>query len=461
MQPHRHRFRDEVRKSALLAAPLAAGHLSHGLVGFVDTVVAGHHGTETLAAVAVGAALFWLPMMVPMGTLMALPPAVSQLDGGARRGEIGALFRQALWLALVLGVLLFALLSVLPAVLRPMGMDADIIPGATDFLHAIRWGIPAFTLYLCMRYLSDGLHWTMPTMLIGFGGLLLLAPLGWALTNGIGPLPELGAAGLGWASAAMFWAQALAFALYLWRSPRFADLGLFNRFDRPRLPVLRDLVGTGLPIGVTVAMEGSLFIVTALLIGRLGELPVAAHQIAINVASLCFMIPFGVAEATTVRVGHALGRGDRAGLRRAYFAGLVLVLGTQLLSASVMLLGNHAIVGLYTADAAVAVLAASLLLYAALFQFPDGVQVLSAGALRGLRDTRVPMLLAAFAYWGIGMPVGAGLGLWLGWGPRGMWLGLTAGLAVAAVLLARRFLRSSARLAMPADAPQVTVTEGA
>ena len=456
----------ELRRTATLALPLAAGHLSHGLVGFVDTVVAGRHGTQTLAAVAVGAALFWLPMMVPMGTLMALPPSVSQLDGAGRRGEIGALFRQALWLAALLGVALFGLLSALPLVLAPMGMDPDIIPGATAFLHAIRWGIPAFTLYLCMRYLSDGLHWSMPTMVIGFGGLLLLAPLGWALTNGVGGLPELGAAGLGWASAAMFWAQAVAFALYLRRAPRFADLRLFARLDAPRWPVLRELAGTGLPIGVTVAMEGSLFIVTALLIGRLGELPVAAHQIAINVASLCFMIPFGVAEATTVRVGHALGRGDRAGVRRAYFAGIALVLGTQALSATVLLSANHAIVGLFTADAAVAALAASLLLYAALFQFPDGVQVLSAGALRGLRDTRVPMLLAAFAYWGIGMPVGAILGLGLGgfttaWGPRGMWIGLTAGLAVAAVLLARRFLRSSARIAMPtaAAAPSVTVTE--
>ena len=144
-----------------------------------------------------------------------------------------------------------------------------------------------------------------------------------------------------------------------------------------------------------------------------------------------------------MRVGHALGRGDRVGIRRAYFAGLALVLGTQALSALIMLFGNHAIVGLYTADAVVGALAASLLLYAALFQFPDGVQVLSAGALRGLNDTRVPMWLAALAYWGIGMPVGAGLGLALGWGPQGMWLGLTAGLSVAAFLLCRRFLRSS------------------
>ena len=458
------RFADEVRRSARLAAPLAAGHLSHGLVGFVDAVVAGHHGTTTLAAVAVGTALFWLPMMVPMGTLMALPPSVSQLDGAGRRDEIAPLWRQSLWLAIGLGALLFALITVLPWMLGPMGIAADIVPGASDFLQAIRWGIPALTLYLCMRYLSDGLHWSLPTMLIGFGGLLLLAPAGYVLANGMYGVPEMGAAGLGWASAAMFWAQLFAFVAYLWWSPRFADLRLFARIERPQWPTIRGLLGRGLPIGVTITMEGSLFIVTALLIGRLGEVPVAAHQIAINVASLCFMIPFGVAEATTVRVGHALGRGDRDGIRRAYFAGLVLVLGTQALSALVMLFGNHAIVGLYTGDVVVGTLAASLLLYAALFQFPDGVQVLSSGALRGLNDTRVPMWMAALAYWGIGMPVGAGLGLWLGWGPRGMWLGLTAGLLVAAVLLCRRFLRSSARLPMPASSsapPSVTVTDAA
>ncbi len=460
------RFADEVRHSARLAAPLAAGHLSHGLVGFVDTVVAGRHGTTTLAAVAVGTALFWLPMMLPMGTLMALPPSVSQLDGARRRDQIGPLWRQSLWLAVGLGVLLFALITVLPWMLAPMGIAPDIIPGATDFLHAIRWGIPAFTLYLCMRYLSDGLHWSLPTMLIGFGGLLLLAPAGYVLTNGLFGLPAMGAAGLGWASAAMFWAQLLAFALYLRLAPRFADLRLYAQWERPQWATIRGLLGRGLPIGVTITMEGSLFIVTTLLIGRLGDVSVAAHQVAINVATLCFMIPFGVAEATTVRVGHALGRGDRDGIRRAYFAGLALVLGTQALSALIMLFGNHAIVAMYTGDAVVGALAASLLLYAALFQFPDGVQVLSAGALRGLNDTRVPMWLAALAYWGIGMPVGAGLGLALGWGPKGMWLGLTAGLSVAAFLLCRRFLRSSRSVpivqAAPAEAgPSVTVTDAA
>ncbi|WP_345293819.1 MATE family efflux transporter [Luteimonas vadosa] len=437
-------FRREVRTTAVLAAPLVLGHLSTGLIGFVDSVIAGHHGTTTLAAVAVGTALFWLPMMIPMGTLMALPPSVSQLDGAGRRAEIGAVFRQSLWLAAGLGVLLFAFLTLAVHALAPMGIAPEIRPGATAFLHGIRWGVPALTLYYAMRYLSDGLHWTLPTMVLGFGGLLLLVPLGYVLAFGAFGLPELGAGGLGYASAIMIWCQAIAFFVYLRRAPRFADLALFARFDPPSWTTIAGLLRTGLPIGVTVMMEGSLFIVTALLIGRLGEIPAAAHQIAINVASLCFMIPFGVAEATTVRVGHAVGsaRGS-VGVRRAAFAGLVLVLATQALSGLVLLLGHEAIVGIYTRDLAVSGLAAVLLLYAAAFQFPDGIQVLSAGALRGLKDTRVPMFLAAFAYWGVGMPLGAGLGLGLGWGTRGMWIGLIAGLGVAALLMGARFLRSS------------------
>jgi MATE family multidrug resistance protein len=440
----RPRFAREVRASAILAAPLVLGHLATGLIGFVDAVIAGHHGTDTLASVSVGTALFWLPVMIPMGTLMAFPASVSQLDGGGRRHEIGALFRQALWLSAGLGLLLFAFMTLATLALEPMGIAAEIRPGAEAFLDGIRWGVPALTLYLCMRYLCDGLHWTLPTMLFGFGGLLLLVPSGYVLTYGAFGVPSLGAGGLGLASAAMMWAQAIGFAVYLWRSRRFAGLRLFERFDAPHWPAIRGLLATGLPIGVTVAMEGGLFIGTALLIGRLGEVPAAAHQIAINVAALCFMIPMGLAEATTVRVGHALGRADLAGVRRAAFAGLVIVLGTQLVSGLTLLLGNEVIVGFYTADATVAALAASLLLYAAAFQFPDGIQVLSAGALRGLKDTRVPMLLAFLAYWGIGMTLGAGLGLGLGWGPRGMWLGLIAGLTVAALLLGLRFLRTSA-----------------
>src|SRR3546814_767805 len=401
--------RGEVRTTAVLAAPLVAGPVATGMIGFVDAVLACHPGTTTLASVSVGTALFWLAMMVPMGTLMSLPPSVSQLDDANRRDdigplfrpslwlavargvglfallpmpvdEIGPLFRQSLWLAVALGVVLFALLSLAVHALGPMGIAPEIRPGAAEFLRGIRWGVPALTLYYCMRYLSDGPHWTLPTMVLGFGGLLLLVPLGWVLTFGLFGLPELGAGGLGIASAIMLWVQVLAFTAYLARSKRFAPLELFVHFDRPHWATIRGLLATGLPIGVTVLMEGGLFIVTALLIGRLGEVPAAAHQIAINVASLCFMVPFGLAEATTVRVGNAVGRGRGShGVRQAAFAGGVLVLATQLVGGSILLLGHDQFVALYTLDAVLAALASSLLLYAAAFLFPDGIHVLSAG----------------------------------------------------------------------------------
>ncbi|MDO5504867.1 MAG: MATE family efflux transporter [Pseudoxanthomonas suwonensis] len=441
----RPRLRSDVRATAMLAAPLVLGHLATGLIGFVDSVIAGRHGTSTLAAVAVGTALFWLPMMLPMGTLMALPAAVSRLHGSDRPADIGPLFRQGLWLALALGLAMFCLISFAPRVLGPMGIDPDILPGATAFLHGIRWGVPALTLYLCMRYLSDGLHWTLPTMVLGFGGLLVLVPAGIVLAFGKLGFPEMGAGGLGIASSLMLWCQALAFLLYLLTSRRFADLSLFERFEAPDWQRIRPLLATGLPIGVMVTMESGLFVATALLIGRIGETPVAAHQVAINVASLAFMIPFGIAEATTVRVGHALGRGSRSAIRRAALAGLTLLLLTQSVSALLLLAGNQVLAGLYTRDAAVAALAAGLLVYAAAFQIPDGIQAVAAGALRGLGDTRVPMLLTALAYWGIGFGVGSGLGLGLGWGPTGMWIGLIAGLSAAAVLLTTRLARSIAR----------------
>ena len=199
-------LRHDLRVTARLAAPLALGHLATGSIGFVDAVLAGHHGTTTLAAVSVGTALFWLPMMIPMGTLMALPAAVSRLDGSGRQHEIGPLFRQSLWLAAALGLLLFGFMTLSVHALAPLGIADDIRPGATDFLLGIRWGVPALTVYYALRYLSDGMHWTWPTMVFGFGGLLLLAPLGYVFAFGGFGIPERGAGGLGIASAIMLWA---------------------------------------------------------------------------------------------------------------------------------------------------------------------------------------------------------------------------------------------------------------
>ena len=448
---HRAYFQ-EVSTTARLVLPLLVGHVSVGLIALVDNVIAGHHATVTLAAVTLGTAILWLPMLVPIGTLIALTAQVAKLSGARREAEIGAVFRQALWLALGMGGLMFLFLSLAPHWLEPAGIAAEVVPQTQAFLSAVRWGSPALSVFFCMRYLSEGMRWMRPTMVFGFGGLCVLAPLGYGLTHGKWGFPELGAQGLGIASATMMWLQAILFALYLWRTPRFAHLQLFERFEWPDLAQLRALLSVGLPIGVAILMQGGLFIATSLLIGQLGAIPLAAHQIAVNVAQVCFMVPVAVAEATTVRVGHALGRGDRTGVRRATLAGYGIVCVTQLVSASLLLFAQVEIAQLYTRDAAVIALASSLLLYAALLQLPDGLQMLASGALRGLQDTRVPMMIAVFAYWGIGMPLGAWLGLGLGWGPQGMWVGLITALSIAMVLMGWRF-HSSPR--MPVGAAPV------
>jgi MATE family multidrug resistance protein len=440
-RPPATRLLREMRASLALALPLALGQLAAMLMSVVDSLLAGRHGLHTLAAVTVGSSIWTVALLVCVGLMLAVPPSVAQLNGAGRRDAIAPLWRQAVWIALATGLVLTVLMLWSPWLLHAIGVVPEVRAQATGFLRAIAFGAPALALYFSFRYLAEGLAWTPPSMLFGLAGLALLVPLGYALMFGAGPLPELGATGLGIATAIVLWLQAVGFAAYLRWSPRFADLGLFARWDWPDWPRIRELLALGLPMGVSIFMEGTLFVATALLIGRIGAVDIAAHQIALNVASVCFMLPLGIAMATTVRVGHAAGADDLPAARRAVAAGFALGTLTQALAAAVLVFGGAWIAGLYTTDAAVAALAVTLMGYAALFQFPDGLQVLSAGGLRGLKDTRVPMLITVFAYWGVGLPLGAWFGLGLDRGAPGLWIGLILGLAVAAGLLSWRLHR--------------------
>jgi MATE family multidrug resistance protein len=297
-------------------------------------------------------------------------------------------------------------------------------------------------------------------MLFGLFGLAVLVPLDWILIYGRLGLPALGARGSGIANALALWLQLLAFAAYLRFGRRFRHLDLFARMERPDWRAIGQLLWIGVPMAVTLLMEAGLFVISALLISRLGTVVIDGHQIAINVASVTFMVPLGLALAVTVRVGHAAGRGDATAVRYAGFTGIALTLATQAVSATLMLAIPHAIAHVYSGDPRVIALAAQLLVLAGIFQFSDGIQVVSNGALRGLKDTRVPMLITVFAYWVVGMPIGAWLAFGAGYGVRGMWVGLIAGLTAAALLLFARWamqtrgdgwrrLSAAARIAEP------------
>jgi MATE family multidrug resistance protein len=435
------RLRREFHDTARLAAPLVLGQLSAIGMNFVDTALAGHFSAATLAAVAVGTNVWSLAIVAAIGVMLALPPTVAQLVGAGERERIGTLFRQALWLAAALGVVLFVGARHAGLLLEAIGIEASIIADTQKFLHAISWGAPALTAYFALRGFSEGLGLTRPTMYFGFLGLVALAPIGYLMMYGGLGLPARGAQGSGMATATVLWLQLFAFATYIARRSHYRKFAPFAHFEWPKPDAIFDLLRVSVPMSVSLFMEASLFITAGLLIGSLGANIVAGHQIAINFASFTFMLPLGVAMATTVRVGRAVGAGDHEAVRYAGFVGIASVLVTQTLSSAIMALFPRAIAGLYTGESGVAAFAAQLLLLAAAFQFSDGIQVAANGALRGLKDTTVPMAVTALAYWGIGMPIGWWLTFPAGWGASGMWVGMIAGLTAAAILLTLRFAR--------------------
>lgn len=457
LRPERARLLHEMRATVRLALPLICAQLAAIGSNVIDAVLAGHVSAHVLGAVAVGASIWSLAIVSGIGMMMAVPPSVAQLDGAGRRPEVGAVFRQALWLALGMGVVLWFAVRHAAPLIDLIGVTPSLRDDVQRFLLAISWGAPALTCYFALRGLSEGLSLTRPSMYFSLGGLVLLVPLGYVLMFGKLGISPQGAHGCGVATAIVLWLEMLAFGIYVICRRNYRGLGLFDHFEWPSPRRIGALMHIGLPMAVTLLAEAGLFVATALIIATLGEDVIASHQVAINIASLFFMVPLGLAMAITVRVGNAVGRGDERGVRYAGLCGIGLTLATQLLSAGLMLGLPHYIAALYTHDPKVIVLAAQLIMLAGLFQFSDGIQVAANGALRGLKDTRVPMAITLFAYWVIGMPVGWWLAFHRGMGARGMWIGLIAGLSVAAVMLFTRFWRSAWkqrwRRHMPMTAP--------
>jgi MATE family multidrug resistance protein len=431
-----------------LATPIIIAQLANTAMGFVDTVMAGRVSPQDLAAVALGNSI-WVPVFLLMtGILLATTPKVAQRFGAGAHTEIGPLVRQALWLALAVGIAAALILWNAEIILSQMNVDPALIKPAMGYLRAVACGFPAVALYHVLRCFSDGLGHTRPSMVIGLCGLALNIPLNYIFIYGKLGLPAMGGVGCGWATGLVMTFMFLSMLWWVKWAPFYQPSKIFSHFEWPQWPVHKRLLSVGLPIGISVFAESSIFAVIALLIGGLGATVVAGHQIALNFSSMVFMIPYSLGMAATVRVGQALGRGEPREARFAAGVSMAAALGYACLSASLMLLLREEIAQIYTPDRAVIAVATTLLVYSALFQFSDAIQVTAAGALRGYQDTRVTMILTLFAYWGIGLPVGYALGLtdWFGEpsGPSGLWQGLVVGLTCAGGMLAVR-LAGSAR----------------
>ncbi len=435
------RFRREAAALARLTWPMVITNLSYLGMRFTDTVFAGRLSPADLAGVSVGGDL-WTPVILfIMGILLAVSPTVSHAYGANRTAAIGSTVRQALWLALFASVPGWALLAHGDILLARIGVEPAVIPVAAGYLDAIGWGLPAIAMFYVLRFTSEAVSHTRPLLLVASIGLAVNAFADWVLMYGKFGFPALGAIGTGYASAIVQWAMFLVLLWYMHGAPRFRAFRMFERFEWPRWQPMRELIALGFPIAVAIFMEGSLFSAVGLLMATLGTTVVAGHQIAVNWASLMFMVPLGIAGGITVRIGQALGRNDPAQARYSGITGIFVCVGFMTLSALVMILFRDHIVALYTRNPEVTAMALSLLWVAAAFQLFDGLQVGAAGVLRGYKDTRVPMLMTLFAYWGLGFPVAWWLGVRQGYGPQMIWAGLIVGLLVAGILMTHRFVR--------------------
>ena len=445
---HKKNHPTEILRTLQLAMPVVVGMVASFSMNFVDTVMAGRLPDKeiALAGIATGGAIWSAVLMFALGVLMALQPVVAQLDGAGNRSEGGAAVRQGLWIALAAAIPFVLILLSGGTTLQWMLIDPEIVPTSVEYMDALAYGAPAICLLLLLRFFSEGSGYTKPTMYMGLMGVMLNVPLNYVLMFGKLGMPALGAKGCGYATSVVIWSQlAMMFCYVRWHG-HFRDYELFKRWDWPQWATISKLLKIGLPIGTAIFVEGSLFIGAALLIARLGALPASAHLIAINYSALMFMIPLGLASAVTTRVGNALGRGEPQAARYAGMIGLLLVLFTQTLSAATMFLIPEFIVRIYTSDPAITSIAVGLLFYSAIFQYSDGIQICAAGALRGLKDTLVPMFINIFSFLLIGLSVGYYLTFNKEMGPAGMWIGMITGLSFGAFLLLGRFLIKSRNL---------------
>jgi len=408
----------------------------------VDVILAGHLDPLVLSAVSLGASLWAFAYLGAVGLALALPPLIAHLDGAGRRGAVGALFRQAVYLAVVVGFVLAAAIRCGgPMLIGALGYDPGLVASIDGFLRAISFGAPALTLFMACRGLSDGLRMPRPGMAVSLFGLAVLAPLAYALMYGRFGAPALGAAGSGLATALTLWLELAAFALWLRFSGHYRGIG--RGCLAPDPAVLAELLRLGAPMACGVLLEASLFSASALAIGAFGVTASSSHQVALTATSLSFMVPLGLSTAITIRVGNAAGAGDMPGVRRAGLTGMGMALAFETVTCALFLLLPALIAGVFTDAAAVAAGAVKLLRLAGLFQFSDGLQVSAAGALRGVKDVFVPLAITVLAYWGVGMVSGLYLAFTRGWQAEGMWTGLIAGLSTAALLLTWRFLSLS------------------
>ncbi|HEY0514324.1 MAG TPA: MATE family efflux transporter [Thermoanaerobaculia bacterium] len=447
-------FRTEFAAAARLAAPVAASQLGITLMGSVDTMMLGHLSALALAAGALGNIITYCGLMLGFGILSALDPLVSQAHGAGDAAAIGGHLQRGLVMAVALTVPYILCFLDIEPLLRLSGQPAGVSHDTADYARGILWGVLPYFLFIALRQTLQAMSEVRPAMVAILLGNLVNGACNWILIFGHLGAPALGVRGSALSTSIARWTMFL-YLLIASRRRLAPFWGGWRDFTaeaaklRGHLLMLR----IGVPIGLHNTVELAIFGAAAVLIGSIGVTELAGHQVALNLASLSFMVPLGIAGAASTRVGNAIGRGDMPGARRAAAASLLLGVGTMSGFAVLFATLPGPLGYLYTPDRGVIAVVAVLLPIAAVFQVFDGLQVVGAGVLRGSADTVFPAASALFGYWALGLPVGWFLAFRRGMGPSGLWWGFVVGLMAVALLLLLRIAVRFRRGLVPAVQP--------
>ncbi|WP_266364764.1 MATE family efflux transporter [Tellurirhabdus rosea] len=441
-------YKPELSDTLRLSIPIVIAQLGVVLMGVMDNLFVGRLlGAAPLGAAGLAVSLTFLVSSIGVGGLSVVAALVSQARGRSDEAGINRLFRGGLKVALLLSVVLGLAGVSLAFSFAVFQQTPQVTDMARQFMLILSVSnIPLF-LFVAARQLCDGLALPRVAMMITLSALLVNGLFNYLLILGIGPFPEMGLNGSAAATLISRLYMAAAIGLYIYRNQTFRPYLKSEYGTQPTGAEVRQILRLGLPGGLIFFFEVATFSLAQVMVGWLGEVPLAAHQIALNMASTTYMMATGISSAAAIRVGNAIGRGSQEHVRRAGVAAFVLSGLFMGLCTTLFLTANEQLVSLYIRDnAPVATLAASLLIMAGIFQLSDGIQVVGVGVLRGLSDVNVPTVITLFAYWVMGLPVSYVMCFKVGLGAAGIWVGLLAGLSVAAVLLTVRFFRLVKRL---------------
>ena len=441
----RNAWRVEFGATLSLAWPLILSNLTMAAIQATDVVLMGWLGARPLAAAALGLNLTFAFSLICLGLVTASSPMMATAIGHKTQSvhEVRRTFRQSLWLVATVTIPVWLVLWNSEPIIRALGQEPALARDAQLFLHGYMWSMLPFLLFQAMRNFVAALQRPGWVLAISLGAILLNALLSYGLIFGKFGLPAWGIFGGGLGSSIVWAIQLLLLVIVLVTDRQFRRFHLFGRFWRPDWPRYRKLWRLGLPIGLAMGFEGGVFSAAAYLMGLIDAESVAAHAVALQIAALSFMVPWGLSQAATVRVGRQLGEGNRAGISRAGWTAWGLGVGFMALMAVVIWSIPRELMTIFLDDtpenARVIGLGVSFLAIAAIFQVVDGAQVVGAGMLRGLHDTRVPMIFTFIGYWAIGIGIGAWLAFSQGWQGQGIWTGLAIGLAIVAILMIWRW----------------------